>query len=126
MQFYCDICDIATKCTTSLLSNLKAAKETYRDKEDTIGQFIAECCIVSEDTKECLLRGRKSQTFVSSSELYDAYKEWHSENSPRKPMSNTAFGKRMKKRFFQRRGRENGKRDRYYYGIKLIKDKNKI
>jgi len=100
---------------------LQAAKEAYRDEEDTIGHFIAECCSISQDAKECLHRGRTSRTLVSSSNLYNSYKEWHTENSPRKPMSSTAFGKKMKKRFFQKRKSEKGKVARYFYGIKLIK-----
>ena len=99
---------------------LQASKEAYRDEEDDIGHFIAECCFVSEDAEECLHKGRKSRTFVAAKNLYDAYKEWHAENSPGKPMSSTAFGKRMKKRLFSRKGREGKRRGTFYYGIKLI------
>jgi putative DNA primase/helicase len=65
---------------------VKSSTEEYKLEEDTIGQFILECCLVGP---EYSARG---------SQLYEAYKNWAIENGD-KPMSKNAFGQRMKKRY---------------------------
>jgi putative DNA primase/helicase len=65
---------------------IKAATEEYQLEEDTIGQFILECCETGPNMS------------VKGAKLYDAYKTWATEGGD-KPMSKNAFGQRMKKRF---------------------------
>lgn len=65
---------------------VKAATEEYRAEEDTLSQFIAECCVISEGAKTGGLK------------LYEAYTAWARE-SGEKPMSKNAFGQRLKRRF---------------------------
>ena len=65
---------------------VRAATEEYKLEEDTIGQFILECCEVGPGLS------------ARGSLLYDAYKTWATDNGD-KPMSKNAFGQRMKKRF---------------------------
>lgn len=65
---------------------IKLATAAYREEEDVIGHFLSERCEVKESTK------------VKSSILYAAYTTW-SNDSGIKPMSLTAFGQRIRKRF---------------------------
>jgi len=65
---------------------IKAATEEYQLEEDTIGQFILECCETGPNLS------------VKGAKLYEAYKNWAIESGD-KPMSKNAFGQRMKKRF---------------------------
>ncbi len=66
------------------------ARREYRGEEDTLGQFLSECCVQS------------AQFSVKASRLYERYKEWTLENNL-KAMNGTAFGLEMKKRFEQKR-----------------------
>jgi len=68
-----------------------AATEEYRDEEDTTGMYIAERTI-----------SRDGAT-VKSSKLYQDYAGWCKENGMQ-PMSVTAFGKWVKKRYKSRKG----------------------
>lgn len=65
---------------------VKQATSDYRDEEDTIAQFIAECCVTQAGLK------------VRAGELYKAFAEWCKGNGI-PPMNNTAFGRRMTKRY---------------------------
>jgi putative DNA primase/helicase len=62
------------------------ARKDYRGEEDTLGHFLAECCVIHE------------QASVKASRLYERYKEWALENSL-KAINGNAFGLEMKKRF---------------------------
>jgi len=79
-----------------------AATEEYRAEEDLFGTFLEECCYLAVDVQE------------KSSVLYKEYKEWASEYGLR-PMSLTAFGTRMVKRF-ERKRQKDGK---WYHGVAL-------
>ena len=81
------------------------ARKAYRDEEDTLGQFISECCALTERAK------------AKSGQLYERYREWCQENGL-KAMTGTAFGLEMKKMF--RWNRET--RGYHYYGIGIRDD----
>jgi putative DNA primase/helicase len=70
---------------------VRLATEDYREGEDTIGQFITERCLV------------KPEAQVKAGELYTAYGAW-SKDYGMTPMSGTAFGKRISKRFEKQKG----------------------
>jgi putative DNA primase/helicase len=89
---------------------VKIATETYRQGEDSLGKFLEENCLQGEFS-------------VLSKEFYASYREWSSENG-HKPMSSTAFGKRMSKRF--QKGRQAGTGRTIYKGVKLAVEAVKI
>lgn len=65
---------------------VQAATSDYRNEEDTTGIFIGEKCIIGAG---CSIR---------AGQLYKAYQDWcHDNGIP--AMSNTAFGRLMKRRF---------------------------
>ncbi len=71
-------------------ASVRLARREYRGEEDTLGQFLSECCVVQE------------QFSIKASRLYERYKEWALDNTL-KVMNGTAFGLEMKKRFEQKR-----------------------
>jgi putative DNA primase/helicase len=89
-------------------SCVKLATETYRQGEDSLGRFLEENC-------------QEGDFSVLASEFYSSYKDWAVENGT-KPMSSTAFGKRMSRKFEKKR--ENNKV--VYLGIKLAVETVKI
>jgi putative DNA primase/helicase len=66
---------------------VRTATQEYRSEEDTLGQFLEDCCTIYPDAK------------VRSGEVYEAYKKWCGESGIKNAMTLTAFGKRMKLRF---------------------------
>lgn len=66
--------------------SVRAATAAYADEENTLGEFIVEMCILQPHAE------------AKGSLLYASYKAW-SERGGISPMSITAFGKRLKKRF---------------------------
>lgn len=64
---------------------VKDATQEYRNEMDTLGAFIAACCI-------------EGQGEVKASALYSVYAKWADENNEYK-LSNTKFGNEMVKRF---------------------------
>lgn len=69
----------------------------YREECDSIGDFIAECCVLD------------SQARAWAGELHKAYKQWCEESGDR-PMSQKAFGRRLTERGLKR---QRGSRGRY-------------
>ncbi len=67
-------------------SSVCAATDEYFAEEDIVAQFITERCLV------------KPPAEARASELYAAYRQWADDNGLA-PMTGTAFGKRMGKRF---------------------------
>lgn len=65
---------------------VRIATQEYQDEEDTMALFLGECCVISDNTE------------VGAGELYTAYVEW-AKSYGSKPMSNVAFGRRMKRKF---------------------------
>jgi putative DNA primase/helicase len=90
---------------------VKIATETYRQGEDSLGKFLEENCLQGENFD------------VLAKDFYASYKEWSGENGQR-PMSSTAFGKRMSKRF--EKGRQSGTGKIIYQGVKLTTVKIEI
>lgn len=78
--------------------------QNYRKEEDTLAQFIEECCTQHPDAK------------VRSSELYTAYERWEVHAKDR--MNKTVFGKQMSKRFTK--DQKPTRTGIYYYGIRII------
>jgi putative DNA primase/helicase len=73
-------------------SVMQATKE-YRESEDSIGQFLEERCHVG---------GLFNDKRVKASSLYAAYKKWTEERSDQ-PLNQTAFGKQMKVKGFEKK-----------------------
>jgi putative DNA primase/helicase len=63
---------------------VRMATEEYRTDSDIIGRFLAECTKSSTDS-------------IGALALYKVYKAW-AENEGHKPMSNTAFGRKLSER----------------------------
>ncbi len=85
--------------------SVKLATETYRQGEDSLGKFLDECCTQNPDDE------------ILARDFYIAYKDWSKDNGASKPMSSTAFGKRMSKRFDKKK--EGGSGRAIYLGVKL-------
>ena len=84
-------------------ASVRQARQAYREEEDTLGQFLGECCDMIE------------RASVKASLLYERYKTWAAENTL-KAMTGNAFGLEMKKRFAW----EREKTGYHYYGIRLL------
>ncbi len=79
------------------------ARQEYREEENTLGQFIKECCVIHEQAR------------VKASRLYERYKEWAQDNNL-KAMNGNTFGLEMKKLYAQKRANEGN----VYCGIGLL------
>lgn len=82
--------------------NVLRERVTYREEEDTLQQFLVDCCVLAPDAQ------------VKSSVLFERYKQWTEENVVKK-MNGTAFGLEMKRSFQQQRNNQGS----YYIGIGL-------
>jgi hypothetical protein len=69
-------------------SRVPQSTKTYRDDNDTIGQWIEAACIVEPRVQ------------ATMKELYESYKAW-CENSAVEPMQNNSFGKELTRRGFE-------------------------
>lgn len=67
---------------------LQATAE-YRDEQDQVGAFVAECCVAAEDAT------------ARAGELYAAYREW-CDRSGERPLSGTMFGRRLTERGYDK------------------------
>jgi putative DNA primase/helicase len=65
------------------------ATREYREEQDVIGQFIEECCVISENAQ------------ARAGELWTTFKEWTSENGFHQGTS-TAFGRKLSERGFRK------------------------
>jgi putative DNA primase/helicase len=83
---------------------VQAATAGYKSEMDTLGNFLAECCVVDA-------RGR-----VAASELYEKYTQWCEDAGVRYPLSKTTFGVRLKERGF--RPKKSGS-ERLWQGLEL-------
>jgi putative DNA primase/helicase len=61
---------------------VQAATNEYRNQEDVIGQFLADCCVVNE------------QGSAGATDLYERYERWGGE------LSQTRFGRSLAERGF--------------------------
>lgn len=87
--------------------SVKEQRDEYRTEMDPIEMFIDECC-----------RRRSETSNIKSSTLFQAYDNWAKENHQYR-MTNTKFGKEMKKKFKWKRS--NGVQ---YLGIELLQEYN--
>lgn len=69
---------------------IKDQRQEYRTEMDSIEAFIQECCVLD------------SFSNVQAKTLFQAYREWASENG-QYMMSNTKFGREMAKKFIKRK-----------------------
>ena len=76
----------------------------YREEEDTLHQFIADCCVLAPEAR------------VKSAQLFKRYMEWAEENNIARKMSGTTFGLEMKRTFQQQRNNQGT----FYRGIGLL------
>jgi len=82
---------------------VQAATANYRQEQDRIGDFLAQCCITGNDCR------------VRAGGLYSAYKTW-AEQAGEHPLSQTRFGKNITERDFER-DTSNGV---WYLGLELL------
>jgi putative DNA primase/helicase len=73
------------------------ATKQYRAESDVIGRFIEECCVRGEYTE------------VKARELYQTFLRW-AEKSGETPVKETAFGRSMAERGYDKKHTENGNR----------------
>lgn len=83
-----------------------AAVAEYREEMDELGRFIEECCIESPSMS------------VSAQTFYSAYEKWTKVNGI-KPMTSTAFGRKMVERGYERSRSSSGN---IYRGIAVKQD----
>ncbi len=87
---------------------VRAKKEAYRQDQDVLGQFLADCCIIGASCS------------ATAKELGAAYSQWCEANGER-PISKTAFGKRLLERGFVA---EHTKKARGWRGVGLKTDED--
>lgn len=82
------------------------ATSEYRKHEDTVGQFLDDCCELQSDAEE------------RAGLLYAAFQKWYADNvnAHRNPPSVTVFGEQMTTKFEKRKDRDG----KYYIGLRLI------
>lgn len=81
---------------------VRLATSEYQSEEDTLALFFGALCTLGEDKE------------VGANELYMSYVDWSKGHGAR-PMSQTAFGSRMKRRFSHKRKMDGV----VYYGLGL-------
>jgi putative DNA primase/helicase len=84
-------------------ANVNKSTEQYRQHEDTVGQFIKECCIINKSVR------------VQASKFYQEYKKWCEENGY-KPLWGNTFADRVSKKF--KKKEEN--RANFYVGVGFL------
>jgi putative DNA primase/helicase len=80
--------------------SMRQARDEYIKEVDVLGHFIEESCTVKDGLE------------IKASDLFLHYQQW-CEPSGHKPMNSTVFGKKIKKRFKEKRKRDG----LYYLGI---------
>jgi putative DNA primase/helicase len=91
-----------------LPEEVQAATKAYRNDMDTLGQFIAECCVTGPNYR------------TKADKLYDAYTRWHGEQAK----NQRAWGMALTERGFERKRGTGG----YYWwiGIGLVETKGTV
>ncbi|HEY8865290.1 MAG TPA: phage/plasmid primase, P4 family, partial [Solirubrobacteraceae bacterium] len=67
---------------------IESATQRYREAQDPVADFIAECCIAEEGA------------WATIEELYAAYSQWAKAAGERSPLSKKAFGNRLERHGF--------------------------
>jgi P4 family phage/plasmid primase-like protien len=92
------------QCGLEIPPGVLLERAVYREEEDTLHHFFADCCVLAPEAK------------VKSAQLFDRYKQWAEDNNITRKMSGTAFGLEMKRTFQQQRNNQGT----YYRGIGLL------
>ncbi len=79
-------------------------RTAYREEEDTLHHFIADCCVLAPEAR------------VKSAQLFKRYMQWAEDNNITRKMSGTAFGLEIKRKFQQQRNNQGT----FYRGIGLL------
>ncbi|HEX2713682.1 MAG TPA: phage/plasmid primase, P4 family [Candidatus Acidoferrales bacterium] len=79
---------------------------SWREQMDTLGEFLAECCIEGEGESE------------GGSELYGRYRQWAEEHGLKDAMTATGFGIQLTSRGFRKR-KDSKTRRIAYFGLGL-------
>lgn len=89
---------------------VKKATEDYRNEQDAVGLFIAEKCIISDKAS------------ATASDLWESFNKWRADDDGIEPLTQTAFGTRLKERGFSttRKTNAEGVKQTIYKGIGLI------
>jgi putative DNA primase/helicase len=77
---------------------VSVATDRYREEEDRLGPFLAECC------------DRGPELRCTSGVLYEAYRQWAERDGIRKPMTQTALGRELGERGFASEREKTGER----------------
>jgi putative DNA primase/helicase len=77
---------------------VRVATDRYREEEDRLGPFLAECCNLGPDLR------------CASGVLYQAYRRWAERDGTRKPMTQTALGRELGERGFVAEREQTGER----------------
>ncbi|MDO0878782.1 phage/plasmid primase, P4 family [Anoxybacillus gonensis] len=85
---------------------IKQATEGYKEEMDSLGAFIADCCVVSELAK------------CWGSDLYNAYQNWCDENGEYE-IGKRKFNKRMEERGFKKKRGTGGGIEFHGIGLKV-------
>ncbi|NOX35314.1 MAG: DNA primase [Deltaproteobacteria bacterium] len=84
---------------------IKEAVNEYQRDEDSVGDFIEQCCVVGTDFK------------VKAADVYSVFEEWWQENVSKRVPLKKRFGQRFGKRF------ERVKQGTiWYHGVGLVED----
>jgi phage/plasmid-associated DNA primase len=73
-----------------MAEKVQAATREYRDAEDQLAQWVAECCVTGQDAFRC-----------RAGDLYANYKTW-SERAGEQPLGNRLFSDAMGERGFEK------------------------
>ncbi len=79
------------------------AVEEYRRDEDTVADFIDDCCVIG------------AQCSVSATDVYSAFRHWWTNNVSKNPPSQHKFGRWFKKKFESKKTP-----DVKYFGVGLL------
>jgi putative DNA primase/helicase len=85
---------------------VREATNGYRDDSDPIGEFIAECCVVSPGA------------IATAGGIWELYQEWEKRNGISFPLSRKAFSHRLEAKGFKK-GKCGHERTRIWLGISL-------
>jgi len=92
-----------------LPDSVRDAGRLYRERIDTVTAFVEECCVVAPTVQ------------VTRGTLYKGYRTWCVANG-RLPVSNQAFGPKLRQELGGRISDGKGHRDRLWLGIGLLEE----
>jgi phage/plasmid-associated DNA primase len=86
---------------------VRAATKSYREAEDAVGRFIADCCELADDAK------------ILATPLYESYTYWCKDNGEKYPLTQRRFGARLTERGLSNERRESKTGRTLWTGIRL-------